>query len=76
MDKIKTVKAREVLNSRGLPAVEAEVNGFRAISPEGASKGKHEAVEIKDGGSRYHGLGGQREVENINKINSKKQIYI
>ena len=74
MDKIKTVKAREVLNSRGLPAVEAEVNGFRAISPEGASKGKHEAVEIKDGGSRYHGLGVQRAVDNINKIISKKLV--
>ena len=54
MTKIKSLKAREVLNSRGMPAVEAELsNGtssFRAISPEGASKGKYEAVEIKDGG--------------------------
>ncbi len=72
MVKIKSVVAREVLNSRGLPAVEAEVNGFRAIAPEGASKGKYEAVDIKDGGSRFRGLGVQRAVDNVNKIIAKK----
>lgn len=70
--KIKYVKAREVLDSRGQPTVEAEINGFKAISPEGASKGKYEAVEIRDGGSRYRGLGVQRAVDNINKIISKR----
>ena len=84
MTKIKTLHAREVLNSRGLPAVEAEVSVegrspnvsqfFRAISPEGASKGKYEAVELKDGGSRYHGLGVQHAVDNINKIISRKLV--
>ncbi|KHO47758.1 MAG: enolase [archaeon GW2011_AR5] len=76
MKKIKSLHAREVLNSRGMPAVEAELNNgtssFRAISPEGASKGKYEAVEIKDGGHRYHGMGVKRAVENINKIISGK----
>lgn len=74
MIKIKSVAAREVLNSRGFPAVEAEVNGFMAIAPEGASKGKYEAVEIKDGGARYHGLGVRRAVDNINKIIAKKLV--
>ncbi len=74
--KIKSVYAREVLNSRGLPAVEAEIRtgsgSFRAIAPEGASKGKHEAVDIKDGGPRYRGLGVQRAVDNVNKIIAKR----
>src|SRR3989338_3955732 len=78
MTKIKSLKAREVLNSRGMPAVEAELsNGtssFRAISPEGASKGKYEAVEIKDGGHRYHGMGVLRAVEYINKIISGRLV--
>lgn len=76
MTKIKSLKAREVLDSRGRPTVEAEVNGFRAISPEGASKGKYEAVEIRDGGNRYRGLGVQRAVDNVNKIIAKSLVGI
>ena len=41
--KIKSIHAREVLDSRGHPTVEAEINSYRAITPEGASKGKYEA---------------------------------
>ena len=72
--KIKSLHAREVLNSRGQPAVEAELNGVRAISPEGASKGKYEAVDIRDGGQRYRGLGVKRAVENINKLSFQLRI--
>ena len=58
---IESVKAREILDSRGNPTVEAEVvltNGVRGIAavPSGASTGKHEAVELRDGDkSRYGG---------------------
>lgn len=53
---------REVLDSRGDPTVEVEVhleNGVlgRALVPSGASTGAHEAVELRDGGTRYQGKG-------------------
>jgi enolase 1/2/3 len=68
---IEHVIAREVLDSRGNPTVEAEVllnSGARgrAISPSGASTGMHEAVELRDGGDRFGGKGVQRVVTNIN----------
>jgi enolase len=67
---IETVVAREVLDSRGTPTVEAEVyleNGAsgRAIVPSGASTGAHEAHELRDGGSRYMGKGVLQAVANI-----------
>lgn len=74
MVKIKSLHAREVLDSRGHPTVEVELNGFRAISPRGVSEGKHEAAEIRDGGNRYAGLGVQRAVENVNKIIAKHLV--
>ena len=54
---IDTIVAREVLDSRGTPTVEAEVMleggaSGRAIVPSGASTGAHEACELRDGGSR------------------------
>jgi enolase len=70
---IKTIKAREILDSRGNPTVEAEVGlsdgaaGVAAV-PSGASTGKHEAVELRDGDkSRYGGLGVLKAVNNVNK---------
>jgi enolase len=58
---IERVHARQVLDSRGNPTVEAEVftrSGFgRAIVPSGASTGTHEAVELRDGGDAYGGKG-------------------
>lgn len=69
---IATVRGRQVLDSRGHPTVEADVvldDGTlgRAISPSGASTGKHEAVELRDGDSaHYGGLGVLRAVENVN----------
>lgn len=75
---IQGVRAREVLDSRGNPTVEAEIiteKGIsRAIVPSGASTGIHEALELRDGGHRYHGKGVRRAVGNVNKIIAKKLI--
>ena len=62
MSEIALVTAREVLDSRGNPTVEAEVTlrsgaRGRAIVPSGASTGEHEAVELRDGGRRFGGKG-------------------
>jgi enolase len=73
MTEIVDIQAREVLDSRGNPTVEAEVfldSGFvgRAIVPSGASTGEHEAVELRDGDkSRYLGKGVLKAVENVNE---------
>ena len=72
MSKVKTVLAREVLDSRGFPTVEADVilsNGIlgRAIVPSGASTGTHEALELRDGDAgRYAGKGVLKAVGNVN----------
>ncbi|PAT14670.1 phosphopyruvate hydratase [Corynebacterium sp. NML 120412] len=64
--------AREILDSRGNPTVEAEVllddmsNGVAGV-PSGASTGVHEAHELRDGGDRYNGKGVQKAVENVNE---------
>ncbi|MGI6472272.1 MAG: phosphopyruvate hydratase [Candidatus Methanomethylophilaceae archaeon] len=67
--KIEKVWAREVLDSRGNPTVEAEVtvNGHevRAIAPSGASTGTWEAHELRDGGNRYSGKGVLTAVNNV-----------
>lgn len=68
---IASIHAREVLDSRGNPTVEAEValvgGGFgRAIVPSGASTGALEAVELRDGDDRYGGKGVQKAVANVN----------
>lgn len=70
--KIKEVKGREILDSRGNPTVEVDVkleSGLvaRASVPSGASKGVHEAVELRDGDEkRYGGKGVLRAVSNVN----------
>jgi enolase len=72
MSNISEIKAREVIDSRGNPTVEAEViladgSEGRAIVPSGASTGEHEAVELRDGdGQRYVGKGVLKAVENVN----------
>jgi enolase len=71
MSIIQEVRAREILDSRGNPTVEAEVvlvSGIvgRAAVPSGASTGEHEAVELRDGEKdRYVGKGVRRAVENV-----------
>ena len=71
--KIQGVHAREVLDSRGQPTVEVEVqlkDGVqgRATVPSGASTGEHEAVELRDSGKRFLGKGVAKAVENVNRI--------
>jgi enolase len=73
MSEIIDVYAREVLDSRGNPTVEADVileSGVlgRAIVPSGASTGEREALELRDGGSRYLGKGVKKAVNNVIEI--------
>jgi len=73
---IKSLKAREILNSRGNPTVEVDLETKQGISrasvPSGASRGKNEALELRDGGDRYLGKGVKKAVENINGVISNK----
>ena len=72
MPKIKQVKAREIIDSRGNPTVEVDVvlsSGIlgRAAVPSGASTGEHEAIELRDGDkSRFKGKGVLKAVANVN----------
>jgi enolase len=73
VSEIAFVRAREILDSRGNPTVEVEIAldsgaGGRASVPSGASTGAGEALELRDGGSRYSGKGVRRAVENINDL--------
>ena len=77
--KIKKIEAYEVIDSRGNPTVECEVtleNGIYAtvIVPSGASTGEREALELRDGGARYHGKGVLKAVSNVNNIIAKALI--
>jgi len=71
MSKIEKVIAREVLDSRGNPTVEAELRGgwgvSRAAVPSGASTGAFEVLELRDGGGRYGGKGVLTAVRNVNQ---------
>ena len=71
MSSIESVIGREVIDSRGNPTVEVEIvleTGARgrAMVPSGASTGEHEAVELRDGGTRYLGKGVAKAVANVN----------
>jgi len=70
--KIKGVKAREILDCRGEPTLQVEVTTEdgtvgRADVPSGRSTGKYEALELRDGGSRYGGRGVLKAVRNVNE---------
>jgi enolase len=73
MSTIENVKAREILDSRGNPTLEVEVELYdgtlgRAAVPSGASTGKYEALELRDGDkSRYNGKGVLKAVANVNE---------
>ena len=79
--RIVDVHAREILDSRGNPTVEAEVTvenetdsrqyAERAAVPSGASTGRFEAVELRDGETRYFGLGTTKAVNNVNSKSGK-----
>ncbi len=78
MEKIRGVKARQVLDSRGNPTIEVEISTqsslSRAIVPSGASTGIYEALELRDKGKAFHGKGVMKAVNNVNKIIAKKLI--
>ena len=70
MSAIADVTGREILDSRGNPTVEVEVELLsgargRAAVPSGASTGAHEAAELRDGDERYLGKGVRRAVEHV-----------
>jgi len=69
--RITKIHAREILDSRGNPTVEVDIqtkSGFgRAAAPSGASTGVHEALELRDGGKRYLGKGVLEAVKNVNE---------
>jgi enolase len=73
MSTIESIKAREILDSRGNPTLEVEIELYdgtigRAAVPSGASTGKYEAVELRDGDkSRFNGLGVLQAVTNVNE---------
>ena len=71
--KIANIHAREILDSRGNPTIEVDCtleNGIvgRAAVPSGASTGVREALELRDGGTRYNGKGVLKAVDNVNNI--------
>jgi len=73
MSKIKFIRARQILDSRGNPTVEAVVqleNGHRgrAAVPSGASTGSGEALELRDGGEKWNGKGVTKAVVNVNEV--------
>ena len=73
MSRIQSVRARSVWDSRGCPTIEAEVqlaSGVvgRAIAPAGASTGAGEAKELRDGGTRFKGLGVAMAVRAVNEV--------
>src|SRR3989344_8453161 len=74
--RILRISARQVFDSRGNPTVEAVVHtadgAFNAIVPSGASTGKYEALELRDRGKAFHGLGVQKAIANVNGQIAKK----
>lgn len=88
MGEITDVHAREIIDSRGNPTIEVEVfldsgASGRAAVPSGASTGKREALELRDGGRRFNGKGVMNAVKNVVKeispelrgLNSYDQVY-
>ncbi len=78
MEKIRGIKARQVLDSRGNPTIEVEVSTSsslnRAIVPSGASTGKYEALELRDKGKAFLGMSVSKAVSNVNRIIAKKLL--
>ncbi|MBD3210092.1 phosphopyruvate hydratase [Candidatus Micrarchaeota archaeon] len=70
--RIKALWAREILDSRGNPTVEVDVmtetSFASSAAPSGASTGRHEAIELRDGGNRYLGKGVTKAVNNVRKV--------
>ncbi len=78
---ISEIRAREILDSRGNPTIEVEVEtegGFigRVAVPSGISKGEFEAVELRDGGSRYHGMGVLNAIRQVSRVIAPRLIGV
>jgi len=78
---IASIRAREILDSRGNPTIEVEVateGGHlgRAAVPSGASKGEFEAIELRDGERRYRGLGVLRAIDSVRTVIAPKFIGV
>jgi len=85
---IKKLKSREILDSRGNPTVETQIETpegiFYGMAPSGASTGSSEALELRDGGRRLYGKGVLKAVSNVNKLiapllaghDPREQIYL
>ncbi len=75
---IENVKSRLILDSRGNPTVETDVylknHSGRAAVPSGASIGTYEALELRDGGSGFHGMGVENAVKNVNEVIGPKLV--
>lgn len=75
---IKSITAREILDSKGTPTIETELHTnigvFRASVPSGVSKGKYEAKELRDNEERYQGMGVKNAIKNIEQIIAPKLI--
>lgn len=89
MGQIVDIRAMEILDSRGNPTVQVEITlesgiSAKAAVPSGASTGEREALELRDGGKRFHGKGVLKAIENIEKeiapnltgLESTDQVYI
>ena len=79
MSEIISVHSRQILDSRGNPTLEAEIElstgaSGRAAVPSGASTGQHEAAELRDGTDEYNGKSVQQAVNNVNDIFAKHLI--
>ena len=79
MSQIRNIHARQILDSRGNPTLEVDINlddgSFgRAAVPSGASTGEHEAVELRDNAQSYCGKSVGRAVENVNRVISGKLV--
>jgi enolase len=78
MSEIRKIKAREILDSRGNPTVEVDLFTKKGLSrasvPSGASTGKHEALELRDGGKRYLGKGVLKAVSNVDNVIAEKLV--
>src|SRR5512142_2176776 len=78
MPAIQEIRAQEILDSRGQPTVMAGLTldnglGAQAMVPSGASTGENEALELRDGGSRYLGKGVLQAVENIHEVSAPQR---
>jgi len=76
MSLIRSVKARQIWDSRGRPTVEVDIHlesgAFgRAAAPAGASRGVHEAIDLRDGGAKFGGFGVDKAVANVNGVIAK-----